>query len=113
MDFGNEIMFVIEGKEWNLYKADSDLDDIKNAFINCPTVNYDDKSNYKYIGLTYSNDICSLATLIVTFNNKFIIEESSLRGKCIFPIKVKDLSNMVSELANHYRNLGYEIIARR
>lgn len=107
------LMFAIEGKEWNLYKADSDLDEIKNTFINCTTINDGVSSNYKYIALTHSDDISRIDTLAVTYDNKFVIEEGALIGKCIFPIKVKELSNMISELASHYKNLGYEIIAKR
>lgn len=107
------LMFVIEGKEWNLYRANSDLNKIKNEFVNCTTVKVEKKSNYKYIALTDSNDMGVNYTLAVTYDNKFIIEEDALNGKCIYPIDVKNLSNMISELADYYKNLGYEVIARR
>ena len=107
------LMFVIEGKEWNLYRGDSVLEDIKDTFINAETIKDDDKENYKYIGLTRADSIEHIIALAVTYNNKFIIEKSAVLGQCIFPINVKDLSNMITELANYYENLGYEIIIRR
>ena len=104
------LMFVIEGRDWNLYKADSDLNEIKDEFIKCHA---DREYDCKYIGLTNSNDTSYIDTIVCTFKNRFIIEDEALVDKCIFPIKAKELSNMISALADHYRNLGYEIIVKR
>lgn len=106
------LLFAIEGKEWNLYSATSNLNEIKNTFINCPADNKQEgMTEYKYIGLT-KDDTMEVDTFVVTYNNKFIILDEALVGKCIFPIRAEDLSDMISELAEHYRKLGYEIIVR-
>ena len=73
-----ELMFVIEGKEWNLYRGDSALEDIRDTFINAETTKDDDKENYKYIGLTRAGSTERIITLAVTYNNKFIIEQSAV-----------------------------------
>ena len=107
------LMFVIEGKEWNLYRGDSVLEDIKDTFINAETIKDGDKENYKYIGLTRAGSTERIVTLAVTYNDRFIIEQSAVVGHCIYPISPKDLSNMIYELINHYSKLDYKIIHRR
>lgn len=105
------LIFAIEGEEYNLYSSYSDLESIKNAFIKCTGDNSEYK-DYKYIALTKSSDISTITTLAVTYNNKFIIEEHELNDKDTYPIKARDLENMLIELGRYYKKFGFEIIFR-
>ena len=107
------LLFVIEGKEWKLYSPQSSLHDIKKEFISAPATTGDGMKEYKYIGLTTGERVDQLDALAVTYDNKFIIIEDALVGKCTFPVRVKDLSCLVNEIARHYEDLGYEIILDR
>lgn len=105
------LMFAIEGAEYNLYSSYSDLESIKDAFIKCKGDNSEYKE-YKYIALTTSSDIGTINTLAVTYNNKFIIEEQKLDDKDTYPIKARNLENMLIELGRYYKKFGFEIIFR-
>lgn len=111
---GNEkgLMFVIEGKEWNLYNIDSDLDKLKNTFINCPTENSKGLSDYKYIAFTDGENVDQIDTVAVTYDNKFIIEPKISLHKYKPYVNMNDLNVMIFELSEYYKNLGYEIIVR-
>lgn len=110
---GNQkgLLFVVEGQEWNLYSANSNLNDIKNTFINCQTSKESDKIlQYKYLALTTGDDISIINPLVTLYNNELIIEKNSIVNQCIFPINTTDLNKLINDIADYYRNNGYEII---
>ena len=95
---------TVTGKELKFYKADCNLDELKNEFINYQAVGI---KQGKGIGLTngMAEDTHTLAFI---YSNRFIINDRKILDR-FFPIKAKEINNMIDELTNYYRNLGYEI----
>lgn len=98
------LVFILTGKELKFYRADCNLDELKNEFINYQAVG---TKQGKGIGLT-KGTAQDTHTLAFIYSNRFIINDKKIPDR-LFPINAKDIKNMIDELANYYRNLGYEI----
>ena len=99
------LKFVIDGSEYKTYDISCNFKTIKEDFIQTPLLNDSDK----HMGIILGDNECNVTWLLSITKNTTTFYNKALIGKCYYPLNIRKLNNIISDIILHYAKQNYNL----